>query len=68
VKKLFEQLLGLADEWRVESCTFDASAGEVNITIVEQERFWIAERERQGENVHLYDHTAELEWRHSECL
>jgi hypothetical protein len=23
-EKLFEQLLGLADEWRVESCTFDA--------------------------------------------
>jgi hypothetical protein len=30
-EKLSEQLLGLADEWQMESCTFDASAGEINI-------------------------------------
>jgi transposase len=39
-------------------------AGEVNITVVEQEHFWRVECSRQCQNVRLYDHTPELAWRH----
>ncbi len=61
---LFEQLLGLGDEWRVSRCEFDPVADEMRLWVEELPRFWEEERTRQQQDVRLYDHTNELEWRH----
>ncbi|MDR2674597.1 MAG: hypothetical protein LBC18_06945, partial [Opitutaceae bacterium] len=61
---LFEQMLGLGEEWRVSRCEFDAAGGEMRLWVEERPRFWAGERARQEEEVRAYDHTAELEWRH----
>jgi len=63
-EKLFEQLLGLCDEWRVSRCEFDATEGIVNLWVEELPHFWVVETARQKQPIELYDHTGELEWRH----
>jgi len=61
---LFHQLLNLGEEWQVTCCQFDAAASEVHVCVEERPEFWAAESDRQRQPVRLYDHTAELEWRH----
>lgn len=63
-EKLFHQLLGLGDEWRVSRCEFEAEQGEVNLWVEELPHFWVVESARQKQRVRIYDHTRELEWRH----
>jgi transposase len=63
-ESLFHQLLDLGEEWQVTRCQFDATAGEVHVCVEERPGFWHAESDRQRQPVRLYDHTADLEWRH----
>lgn len=63
-EKLFHELLGLGDQWKVTRCEFDAQASEVGIWVEEAEHFWRVECARQRHDVRLYDHTEELAWRH----
>jgi hypothetical protein len=61
---LFHQLLGLGEEWRVRRCEFDATEGEVRLSVEELPRFWEGAGARQKQEVRPYDHTGEIEWRH----
>jgi transposase len=61
---LFQQLLGLGDEWRIIRCEFNANEGIMCLWVEEEPHFWIVESARQKQRIECYDHTKELEWRH----
>jgi hypothetical protein len=58
---LFHQMLGLGEEWRVSRCEFDATEGEVRLSVEELPKFWEEEVGRQKQEVRPYDHTVEIE-------
>ena len=64
-EKLFHELLGLGQNWRVEECEFDKREGVVKLKIAETEELWKSQRSPEmGGKVKCYDHTEELVWRH----
>ena len=63
-EQLFDDLLGLGQQWRVVRCEYTFDDG-VSLWIEETERLWKGESVAAGQQVTCYDHVSgELVWRH----
>lgn len=64
-EKLFHELLGLGQQWRVIRCEFSAEDGLVRLWIEETPALWNYESIEARQAVSCYDHVGEdLVWRH----
>ena len=63
-EKLFHDLLGLGQQWRVTRCEYSFDEG-VRLWVEETEQLWSGESVAAGQAVRCYDHVSEeLVWRH----
>jgi transposase len=63
-EKLFHDLLGLGQQWRVTRCEYSFDEG-VRLWVEETEQLWSGESIAAGQAVRCYDHVCEeLVWRH----
>ena len=63
-EKLFHDLLGLGQQWRVTRCEYSFDEG-VRLWVEETEQLWNGESVAAGQAVRCYDHVSEeLAWRH----
>ena len=63
-ERLFHDLLGLGQQWRVTRCEYSFDEG-VRLWVEETEQLWSGESIAAGQAVRCYDHVCEeLVWRH----
>ncbi|MEI6165748.1 MAG: ISL3 family transposase [bacterium] len=66
---IFQELLGLGQNWVVEQCIHEGSPGKIVIRVKETEHLWDTEKcPKCSGKVSCYDHTEPLRWRHLNCF
>lgn len=63
---VFQDLLGLGEEWVVVSADYDENVKSFVIRVKETAKLWLTEKcaDDRSDGITCYDHTEELSWRH----